>query len=1524
MNFDHYIQQIIQKAQFNRVENASSLITACDIIIPIYNGFEALQKCLESVFSHTSNHHRVILLNDASTDKRVKPFLDGFSERTNVAVVHRQQNMGYLRNVNKTLKQFSRDVVLLNSDTVVTNGWLEELTLIASSSGVGIVCPLSDNATILSVDNNLLQNTERLGRFHGQWYPIPTAVGSCMLMKKEILSQFGCFDEYYHPGYGEECDYSMRIREKGYSVACAPAAFVYHVGSQSFSENSERLKEQHQKLLDLRWPGYDKEIQGFIENNPVEIVNQFLAQNEDGKNILHVVHGLDDKGGVEIFTSEILKGVGEDYFHSVLRPERGLETTSEFDRNSVRVTDFPNPQKRRYLTSMIGNRNANLYEENLDIYFCRLLLTGNYSFVHFHSLVDVGSLVWPLICKAIKIPYIFSAHDHFFICYNYSLIDTGTREYCAKSICTSIDKGCVKCLHRVTSYNVFDTKDYIDARNLLWKKILKGAEKIITPSNYLLNLIRKNHPEIENKNLETIEPFITTDIQSLQVNENGRLCVAFLGVFTIEKGSDIFLEAYHKLKELNIHWKIIGNINPIYNQILEKLDIELTGKYERENLTKYLYGVDLVILPSIRPETYSITLSECWYLGLPVIVADIGAYKSRVIEGNNGLLFRNNDSDNLAEKIRYLISNPEMIYSMKSCILENFKNNKSPISSIREIYQNISQSKNMILVFKSDIEQTENTLTQPAESAYQDMQNWLDAPYTLEAESDWKTAEPISIFIVGDNPDYISKTLDSCKLNSPGSQVIICNNQLENVDFNNVSVCLIILAGNLINENFGNWLYSFQSSEKPIGMSDYCLVNQESRFYAPQFSESYDKFLFQRQEKRVGAMLWNKNKSDGFLTAIVYNVIFKSENIHRIITACFQHGNDSISYFPFLSYYFDDVSWVNLWKKELIGQNTQGESENDLMSVSVVVLSGHNGKLLNQLIYCIKNQIGINIENIFVLIPEKTGTEKIDNISFHLVNYDKPEKTLNEVIKLSQSETLCFINDNVQLSNKNCLKNLVSVLADEVDAVSPVYQNYRLDYIVSNKLGQGELCGQGIVRKTTFDNGNYPLCSDLLDSDCFLVTSTALKDCGGFDSIGRNFYLSTRLSQKLKTASKKIALQSVNGMYRHGLPDYVKFTATEKSLDEERDSIYLSDSTGFYKKSINYSSSYSNRGHGLDQYFGAFKTPKSLPRVLAYSNDSWASGFYRVKAPVSALVAANILSCNFLPEEKKKLTANIFEIAKQKPDVLLLHNFLSDLQLAALKSYKNYLDVPLVFSLDDLVTEIPSYNYFSKLNPEDTEKRLITALKYVDRLIVSTEYLAERMSSVHNDIVVINNMLPKSLWKDTNYQEFQNKKIRIGWAGAEQHRDDLLWLKPVIESTSEYVDWVFMGYIPDELRIEGVEFHPAVPLASYHTKLIELKLDIAIAPLIDNSFNRAKSNLKLLEYGALGLPVVCSQILCYQDSPANQLENNYTAWIQTIIELAENSAYRRQQGDRMRSWVYENYLLEDHLHKWQNALFLNQ
>jgi len=327
------------------------------------------------------------------------------------------------------------------------------------------------------------------------------------------------------------------------------------------------------------------------------------------------------------------------------------------------------------------------------------------------------------------------------------------------------------------------------------------------------------------------------------------------------------------------------------------------------------------------------------------------------------------------------------------------------------------------------------------------------------------------------------------------------------------------------------------------------------------------------------------------------------------------------------------------------------------------------------------------------------------------------------------------------------------------------------------------------------------------------------------------------------------------------------------------------------------------------------------PRILGFPFDIWGCGEYRVRAPLRGLGAQAIAQTALVPEADARRLPEIGELARIGPDTLLLQSFVHDTQLGALEHYARlFPDMFRVFELDDLKTQMPAKNPHQKTMYKDIKKRLRKALSHCNRMIVSTEPLKDAYGKMIEDIVVVPNYLERARWTGLVSERRQGEKPRVGWAGAQQHHGDLEILCDVVRELGDEVEWIFFGMCPKELQAFVREFHPGVPFDQYPAKLASLNLDLALAPLEHNKFNEAKSNLRLLEYGIMGWPVVSTDIYPYQNAPVHHVSNNARAWIAAIRERVNDLDAAENEGDRLRRWVMQEWILEDHLECWLEAL----
>jgi hypothetical protein len=330
-----------------------------------------------------------------------------------------------------------------------------------------------------------------------------------------------------------------------------------------------------------------------------------------------------------------------------------------------------------------------------------------------------------------------------------------------------------------------------------------------------------------------------------------------------------------------------------------------------------------------------------------------------------------------------------------------------------------------------------------------------------------------------------------------------------------------------------------------------------------------------------------------------------------------------------------------------------------------------------------------------------------------------------------------------------------------------------------------------------------------------------------------------------------------------------------------------------------------------------------LPRIVAQPPDEMGVGQYRMIGPLKELTDSGRICSFLLPAltSDKRFLPYVSELIRAKPTVFFLQNAFSDFQLDDLHHYAELLpNLFRVFGQDDIVFSVPQKSAARKHFGKDTKARVRKAVSLCHRAIVTTEPIAEAMRGMVDDIRVVPNTLERSRWGDLRPPRNERGKPRVGWAGAQQHQGDLEFILPVVEATANEVDWIFMGMCPPKLRYHVAESHPAVAFDAYPAALAKLDLDLAIAPLELNRFNAAKSNLRLLEYGAVGYPVIATDILPYQGAPVTRVPNNPQAWIKAIREHIHELGATRTAGERLRQWVLSGWMLDQHLDEWLGAL----
>lgn len=251
---------------------------------------------------------------------------------------------------------------------------------------------------------------------------------------------------------------------------------------------------------------------------------------------------------------------------------------------------------------------------------------------------------------------------------------------------------------------------------------------------------------------------------------------------------------------------------------------------------------------------------------------------------------------------------------------------------------------------------------------------------------------------------------------------------------------------------------------------------------------------------------------------------------------------------------------------------------------------------------------------------------------------------------------------------------------------------------------------------------------------------------------------------------------------------------------------------------------------------------------------------------------------------------------------------------------------PLLYEIDDMLIKIPEWNFAANFynKHEDNIKRILGIVRGVT---CSTEKLKDIYSEYNSNIAVIPNHLPKFIWGEIEKREQYGKKPRILYAGSQNHfstkplidkgirgGDFGMELIDFIRKTTDKYQWVFVGGNPIEIQdlIDNgkIEYHGWQSILYLPRFLKGLNIDIGLAPLMIDEFNRGKSNIKALEYAALGIPAVYTNIDPYKDMMFTSDTDG--CMIDQIEKLSSDIDVRNEVYEHDYNAVKEQLFWEEH------------
>lgn len=286
-----YIPEIVGMLEKGHQPIVSDEEGSLEVFVPIHNAYDDLLRCLYSLFS-CQDIYGVILLDDCSMDTKVKGLLRTLKvhEREGFRIETNPKNLGYLKTANKGMRMAKNDVILLNTDTVVTAGWARKMRACAySDDRIATVTPFTNNGGMCSVPEFLENNeipegftvdsfAECVENASSNRYPeLVTAVGFCMYIRRNVIDEIGYFDEAnFGTGYGEEVDFSFRASCRGYKNVLCDNTFVFHRGRASFLDTQDTVMGKNHGVLRKRYPELWAALGLFEGSNPLKSIHDRL------------------------------------------------------------------------------------------------------------------------------------------------------------------------------------------------------------------------------------------------------------------------------------------------------------------------------------------------------------------------------------------------------------------------------------------------------------------------------------------------------------------------------------------------------------------------------------------------------------------------------------------------------------------------------------------------------------------------------------------------------------------------------------------------------------------------------------------------------------------------------------------------------------------------------------------------------------------------------------------------------------------------------------------------------------------------------------------------------------------------------------------------------------------------------------------------------------------------------------------------------------------------------------------------
>jgi glycosyltransferase involved in cell wall biosynthesis len=234
-------------------------------------------------------------------------------------------------------------------------------------------------------------------------------------------------------------------------------------------------------------------------------------------------------------------------------------------------------------------------------------------------------------------------------------------------------------------------------------------------------------------------------------------------------------------------------------------------------------------------------------------------------------------------------------------------------------------------------------------------------------------------------------------------------------------------------------------------------------------------------------------------------------------------------------------------------------------------------------------------------------------------------------------------------------------------------------------------------------------------------------------------------------------------------------------------------------------------------------------------------------------------------------------------------------------------------------------------------------LQEADGVLVTTQALAQRLLELNQNIAVVPHALDEQLlvsrWVHGGTLPFGPRRKIVGYMGTLTHDDDLMMVLPALQTVrkrhGDEIEFQIVGGIGREGTLEALGelpvrvVNPGPAEIGYPLFMLwftgHLRWDVAISPLMDTPFNRCKSDIKFLDYSAIGGAGIYSRVPAYESSVRHSqtgllVDNDVGAWVEALETLLSDDGLRIELARNAIEYLYTQRILSCRAHDWPTAL----